>query len=191
MNMEFEELRKIWGQQTSETMYTVDERALFKMVTERKDVAGKRINRVEILMSIVNTLTGVFLLIRALIYPNILGFIIAGVVIGTVPCILYLRRKRKKAENIFDRSIAGELDHALSNTNSMITFHRLMIVGYLIPLSVVCVLALIVVDASLDKWLIVTGALALSIFVIRWEQRKFNTPWKGHLLVLKTKLKEE
>lgn len=188
--MEFDEMRKIWDEQKGETMYAINEAALHKIVTKKKNAASKRISRVEIFLSIINGLAGTFLLIRSLMYPHVLGFINAGVIIATIPFIQYFRWKRRKAENTFDRSIMGELDHAIANTNSIIKFHYLMIVGYLVPISVVCISALIIAEASLVKWLIVTGALALSILAIRWEQRRCNVPWRNQLLALKAKLME-
>jgi hypothetical protein len=85
----------------------------------------------------------------------------------------------------------GELDHAISNANFMIRFNYLMFAGYLLPLAVVSLSILIVAGATLQKWLIITGAFLLSFFVLRWEQRACNVPKKEQLLALKKKLMEE
>jgi hypothetical protein len=189
--MEFEEMQKFWNEQKGETMYAINETALHRSVTHKKDVVSRRINRVEIMISIINGLAGAFLFVLAVIRPHMLNFINAGIIVATVSYIQYFRWKRKKAENTFDRSMLGELDHAISNANFMIRFNYLMRVGYVIPLSVVCISALIVGEATWEKWLITTGALLLSFLLFRWEQRTCNVPSKKQLLALKKKLMEE
>jgi hypothetical protein len=109
----------------------------------------------------------------------------------TVVYVQYFRWKRKKAENTFDRSMLGELDHAISNANYLIRFNHLMLVGYLIPMSVVSLSALIFSGASLEKWLIMTGAFILSFFLVRFEQKACNIPRINQLLALRKKLIEE
>lgn len=189
--MEFEEMQKFWNEQKGETMYAINEPALHSSVTDKKDAASRRINRVEIMMSLINSIVGTFLFVLAVIRPHMLNFINAGLMVATIVYIQYFRWKRKKAENTFDRSMLGELDHAISNVNFMIRFNYLMLVGYLLPLAVVSISALIVAGATLDKWLIITGAFLLSFFILRWEQRAYNVPGKKQLLALKKKLMEE
>jgi hypothetical protein len=189
--MEFEEMQKVWDEQKGETMYVINEAALHRSVTRKKNAASRRISRLEINVTIINSATAIFLLILMLNHPRLLGFINAGIVAATVVYIQYFRWKRKKAESTFDRRMLGELDHAISNANSIIRFNYLMLVGYLLPLSVVGVSSLIVKGAGLEKWLITTGMFVLAIFLVRWEQKACNIPRKKQLLALKKKLMEE
>lgn len=189
--MEFEEIRKVWDQQKGETMYIINERALHKSVTRKKNAVSRKINRLEIMITVINSITGIYLVIQMLNNTSIWGFINIGIMAGTIVYIQYFRRKRKKAENTFDRSMAGELDHALSNANSMIRFNFLMIVGYLIPVSVIGITSMIVSGASLEKWLFILGMFLLALFMVQREQDACNIPRKEELLALKKKLMEE
>ena len=45
--MEFEDMRKIWDEQKGETMYVIDETALHKSVSRKKDAVSRKINRLE------------------------------------------------------------------------------------------------------------------------------------------------
>jgi uncharacterized RDD family membrane protein YckC len=185
---EFDEIQKFWNEQKGEAMYAVNESALYSLVSDKKEAAGKRISRVEIMISIINGTVGIFLAVLAVIHPHIINFIDAGIMAITVVYIQYFRRKRKKAENTFDRSLLGELDHAISHVNAIIRFNYLMLVGYLIPLLVLCISALITAGASWEKWLLVSAAFVLSILVLRWEQGAYNVPRKNQLLALRKKL---
>ena len=189
--MDFEEMRKVWDEQKGEIMYVIDEAALNRTVTRKKDAVARRINRLEIMVTVVNSIVVIFLLVQMIGHPRFLIFVNAGIVLTTVFYIQYFRWKRKKAENMFDRSMLGELDHAISNTNFIIRINHLLLVGYFIPLFLVGFSQLIVKGASLEKWLFMTATFLLGFFLVRWEQRKCNVPRKKELVALKKKLMEE
>ncbi len=42
--IEFDEIQKIWNEQKGETMYVINEDALRRSVTDKKNAAGKKIN---------------------------------------------------------------------------------------------------------------------------------------------------
>ncbi|WP_420575632.1 hypothetical protein [Ekhidna sp.] len=189
--MEFEEMQKIWDEQKGETMYAINESALHNSIGRKKDAASRRINKVEIGVSLINGVVAIVLFFDALNDPHNWDFVASGLLLGTVAYIQYFRWKRRKAERTFDRSMLGELDHAISNTNSIIKFSHLMIVGYMIPMSVFYIAKMIDRGASLDKWLIITGMYLLAFLLIRWERKKMHIPRKENLLSLKRKLMDE
>jgi hypothetical protein len=189
--MEFEEMQKIWNEQKGENMYVINETAMHKNVTREKNTVSRRISRLEIKLSIINSVTAIILLILVLDHPYVLGFIIVGLMAATVVYILYFRSKRKKSENTFNRTMLGEVDQAISNANSMIKLNYILVMGYLIPLSVLTVSSMIMTGAPFYKWLIIAAAFILSFFLFRWEQRACNIPRKKKLLSLKKKLVEE
>jgi hypothetical protein len=189
--MDFEEMQKVWDEQKGETMYVINESALHKTVTRKKDAAGRRINRVEIALSIINSIVLIFILIRMFYHPHIWGFISAGILVISLVYVQYFRWKRKRAEDAFDRSMLGELDHAISNAGFMIRFNYLMFAGYYIPIFVVAFSSLIVKGAPLQKWTLITILFLLGFLVIRWEQKACNIPRKKQLMTLRKKLTEE
>ena len=187
--MEFEEMQKIWNEHKGETMYAINETALHKIVTRKRDAASRRINRVETRISLINGILAILLFVLAM-QGHPLLFLSSGLFGVTVAYIQYFRWKRKKAENTFDRSILGELDQALSNTNYIIRLNYFGLV-YLIFLVLVTTSQMIVRGDSLWEWLVLAGSVLLSFFLIRWEQNVCNMPGKNQLLALKKKLTEE
>lgn len=184
-------MRKVWDEQKGEAMYVINEDTLHKSVTRKKHAASRRINRVEIMVSVVNGGCAIFLLFLALRGSHQWGFVTAGLLAATVIYIQYFRWRRRKAENTFDRSMLGELDHTISNVNSIIRFNYLMVVAYLVPLTILTLVKLTVVGASWQKWVLMAAAFSVSIFMMRWEQRACNLPRRKQLLALKKKLMEE
>ena len=189
--MEFEEMQKIWDEQKGETMYAINESALHKSVTRKKNAASRRINKVEIGLVLINTFCSITLFIDALNDPHNWDYIASAMMMGTVIYMLFLRHRRKKAENTYDRTMIGELDHAIANTNSIIHVSRMMIIGYLIPFSIFYIGKMISLEAPLDKWLLVGGLYLLAYFLIQWERKKMHIPRKVSLEQLKRKLMEE
>ena len=186
--MEFEEIQKIWNEQKGETMYVINENALHRSVTNKKNVASKKINRAEILISIVNTITSA-ILFKVAITGHPIMFITFGLFAATVVYIQFFRRKRKKAENNFDRSMLGELDHAISNTNYILRFNYFVLV-YIISFAIITIPEMIIRMDSWQEWLIVILATLLSLFLVHREQKACNIPRKKQLLKLRKKLTE-
>lgn len=189
--MEFEEMQKIWDEQKGETMYAINEKALHRSITRKKDAASRRINKVEIGLILINSACGVILFIDALNDQHNWDFIGSAMMFCTVIYMGFLRHKRRKAENTFDRSIGGELDHAIANTNSIIHVSRMMIIGYLIPFSVFYIIKMISLGGPLNSWLTIGGMYLLAFVLIQWERKKMHIPRKEKLERMKRKLEEE
>ncbi len=192
MNMEFEEMQKIWNEQKGETMYAINETALHKSITRKKNAASKRINLVEISLIIINSIVTVVLIVDAILDKEGLWDYVGAIIMAlTVVFLIAFRFRRKRNEQMFDRSMLGELDHAISNSHSMIQIATLMIYYYLLPMSLFSLSKMLYQGASLEKWLLIIGTFALSFTLIRWERKKMHIPRKKNLEGLKKKLMEE
>jgi Ca2+/Na+ antiporter len=190
--MEFEEMQKIWNEQKGETMYAINESALHRQVMNKKRNANKIVNMTEIGLMIVNSITAIVLLVDAIQdkeeWYNYLG---VGIMALTVVYIIFIRSKRQKGENKFDRTIIGELDHAIANTQSVINIGKTMIYWYLLPIGIFIISKMIYQNAPLEKWLLIIGAFVLGNFLANWEIKKCHIPRKESLEGLKRKLTEE
>lgn len=190
--MEFEEMQKIWDEQKGETMYAINESALHRSVTRKKDAASRRISIVEISLMIINSIVSIVLLVDAIVdKEGFWDYAGAMIMAFTVVFLLFFRMRRKKEENMFNRSMIGELDHAIANTRSIIQIATMMIYYYLIPVGVFSLGKMIYFGASLEKWLLIIGMYTLAFFLIQWERKSMHIPRKMNLLALKQKLLEE
>lgn len=190
--MEFEEMQKIWDEQKGETMYAINETALHNSIGRKKDAASRRINKVEISLMIINTIVSIILIVDAIVDKEGFWDYTGGIIMAlTVVALFFFRKNRKKKENTFDRSMMGELDHAIANTHSIIQVATSMIYFYLIPVGVFSLGKMIYFGASLEKWLLIIGFYMLAFFLIRWERKAFHIPRKDSLMALKKKLMEE
>ena len=85
----------------------------------------------------------------------------------------------------------GELEHAISNANSIIKFNTFLVAGYLIPVFIFSFSKMFIGGAHLEKWLITGAMFLLALLATRWEQKRCNIPRRKQLLSLKAKLMEE
>ena len=188
--MEIEDLQKIWNEQKGENMYAINETALHQSIRRKKASASRKINLTEIGITIINTLTAVILFIDALDDPHRWDFLFSGILAATVIYILYARHHRIRAEKNFDRTMIGELEHAIANTQATLRFNYLMMAGYMLPLLTMIILKMIDQGASPQRWLLILGMFAVSLILIQWERKKSLLPRKRKLQALKSKLME-
>ncbi|SNT24823.1 hypothetical protein SAMN05421640_2939 [Ekhidna lutea] len=190
--MEFEKMQKIWNEQKGETMYAIDQQALHNSIGRKKDAASRRINTVEIALMAINSIVAVILLVDAITdKEGLWDYAGAGIMALTVAFLAFFRIRRKKKEDTFDRSLMGELDHAIANSHSMIQIATMMIYYYLIPIGVFVLGKMLYFGASMEKWLFMIGMFALAFFLVRWERKACHVPRQRNLLALKRKLLED
>ncbi len=188
--MEFEEMQKIWNEQKGETMYAIDESALHRSITRKKNNISRKVSIVELSLMAINSAVAIFLLIDAIVKGGLWDYGGAVIMGLTVLFLYFFRQRRKSNENTFDRSILGELDHAIANSQSILQIATTMIYYYLIPTSILAIGKMIYFGASIDKWLLITGLYTLAFFLVRWEKRAVHIPRKNRLEVLKKKILE-
>ena len=189
--MEIEELQKIWNEQKGETMYAINENALHKSITRKKDVASRRMSIVEISLMAINSITGIVLLIDAILdKEGLWDYAFSVIMFLTVLFLAIFRKNRLKQERTFDRSMMGELDHAVTNANSMIRIATIMIKYYLLPIGVFSIVKMSVQGASLEKWILVIGAYILAFVLVYFERKVCHIPRKQKLIKLRQKLQE-
>lgn len=190
--MEFEEMQKIWNDQNGETMYAINESALHKSISRKKEAASKRINLVEIMLMIINSTVTIILFTDAILdKEGPWDYAGATIMALTVVFLMYFRTKRKQKENTFDRSMMGELDHAISSSDSMIRIATIMIYYYLIPIGIFTLGKMLYFGADIEKWLLMIGMFGLAFILVRWERKVMHIPRKRNLMALKRRLMEE
>lgn len=189
---EFEELQKIWNTQNGEVMYAINEKALQRKISFKKRAAQRRANTVELGLVSINLVTGSYLIVDTFINKEGVWDYIGGAILYVAAFLMIIfRMARKKKEREFGRSMMDELNHAISNTTSLLQIASMMIYYYLIPVSIYAILKMLFFEASLEKWLLMCGMFILSYLLIRWEKTRKHLPRKRELEKLRTKLIED
>lgn len=188
--MEFEEMQKIWDSQNNRTLYAIDENALGRRISAKRQAAIRTSNASELTIIITYLISG-FVNLAVIILNgmhSVFMYLLAGWMFLTALYAIVIRVMRIRARNKFDRTLSGELEQAIATTNHQVRFSQILRWN-IIPVVVFVVLALW--DTSKSIWAI-AGILAffsLAIWASRWEH-KFYRQKKEELEQLKVKLEE-
>ncbi len=186
--MEFEEMRKIWDEQSQRPLYVIDEVGLHRRV-QRKSKKIKRTTVVfEWVMIFIVLLTGGFLLIDAIIDQESIYSYLNAIIIMLVSVPIYLARQRRlRSSQHFDSSMRGEIDRALATVNYQIDRLRRMFWWYMLPFLIGWGLNLVETyqDRPIWAWILLPVALLIANWLVRWEIRCMHEPRRRDLEALK------
>ncbi|MBN8822295.1 MULTISPECIES: hypothetical protein [unclassified Spirosoma] len=188
--MEFDELQKIWDSQNQRPMYMINEDALHNRIHTKKAKASHITNASEWLLMVVNAGAGcvLFGLTASKAGSTIFMYLLAGWMLITALAVLVSRIRRLQRENRFDRSLVGELDHAIAMTTYQVRLSQLMRWNNL-PIALLIIAGLL--EGGKPLWF----AFALVIFFILvnfasgWEHRFYQSR-KLELETLQRKLQQ-
>ncbi len=173
--MEFEQMKKIWDTQSNEVLFVLNEQALHNRIVAKKAQAG-RITRVsEILAIIVNLIGGGFVLGMNLLSRNVSLWMnaMAGWMFMTAIYVIVNRIKRLAGDRRFDRSIAGDLDHAIATATYQVRF------SYILRLNAVPIAIFLLGgmwETRMSIWLsaALLAFFALTFYVSGWEHNFYE-----------------
>ena len=113
--MEFDEMKKIWDAQNNQPLYVIDEKALHNRIQSKMNTLLHFTSVSEWLLIMINLGAGGILIGRNPFKPgvNIFLHLEAVWMFGIVVYLVLICIRRIKASRQFDRSIHGDLDHAI------------------------------------------------------------------------------
>ncbi|HWA34122.1 MAG TPA: hypothetical protein VG737_08340 [Cyclobacteriaceae bacterium] len=126
--MEFEEMKKIWDAQNQSTLFVLNEQALHNRIVQKKAQAGHITRVSEILAIGVNLVGGGFVLGMNVVSRNASVWMnaMAGWMFVTAIYVVINRVKRLARDRKFDRSIAGDLDHAIATATYQVRLSNIL-----------------------------------------------------------------
>jgi len=113
--MEFDEMKKIWDGQNNQPLYVIDEKALYNRIQSKMNIILHITNISEWLLILINLGTGAILLVDNPLTPgsNIFLGLEAIWMFAIVVYLAVSRTRRIKAGRQFNRSMNGDLNHAI------------------------------------------------------------------------------
>ena len=186
--MEFEELRKIWDAQNNQPLYAINEKAMYNLILSKKKQAHHITNISELLIIIVYFITGsVVLAMNFYDQSSIISmYVLCAWMLGSALFMLVNRIRRIKGENKFDRSMSGDLDHAISVATYQVRISQIMLWNVL-PIGALTIIGLWEGGKSIWIVMIVLLFFALSYYAGGWEHNIYKRK-KRELETLKKKL---
>ena len=190
--MQFNDLQKIWDSQNNKPMYVIREEALHQKVLAKGRKAGRTANLTEwILISTGLIASGILVYFDFIKDEGNVFSYISVVLFSLITVYGMISRflRKNKTEN-FERSILGDLEHALSISEYQVSLSKGMLYGFWPAVFLISLLSLIMSDKPI-WYSIIFGLLFIGVsFLSRWEHRCYVRR-KNELATLKKKLAED
>ena len=189
--MEFEELKKIWDSQNNEPLYGFNEKALHNRILSKKRQAYHITNASELLGIIVNIGAGTFILGVTSFKQsgNISMYLLSVWMLMSGLYFLVSRIRRIRGDYRFDRSMRGDLNHAISVAAYQVRLSQLMRWN-IVPIGILTLMG--VWGGGKSLWLAV-GILIFFVvanYAAGWEHGIYKAR-KRELEILQNKLENE
>lgn len=189
--MEFDELQKIWDTQNNKPLYVINEQALHNRIVAKKHQVIHIAVVTEWILIIANFISGAFVLQqnytgrRSLVF----AYLLALWLLGSAFYVLVNRIRRMREQKRFNRSLSGDLQHALATAVYQVRIAQIMRWNTL-PIALLVLLGSW--EGGQSVWFLVAGALFFVLVFIAsgWEQNIYRNKMK-ELQVLQNKLQEE
>jgi hypothetical protein len=185
--MEFDELQKIWDTRHSQPLYVINEEALHHRIVAKKHQAIHIAVFTEWLLIIVNIAAGGFLL-----ETNVTGhgyffiYLLAAWMFGSALYVLVNRIRRIGAFSRFDRTLLGDLQHALAAARYQVRISHIMRWN-VVPVGTLVILS--IWEGGKPVWLTLVVSLffILVFYASGWEHRIYKAK-RQELEILQHKL---
>lgn len=191
--MEFEEMKKIWDAQHQAPLYAIDETTLHKRVQHKSNTIKRMVNCFEWGIMGITAFVSSFLIIGTMIEgEGFYSYLYGGIIFMIAVYIFIGRMHRKKQERLFDPSLLGDLNRAISNTEYHITRLRRFVWWYILPFTVIYALSMYDTFSGrpLWVWFLMPAAFVAAYFLFQRDIRKYMLK-KRDLEALRNKLTEE
>jgi hypothetical protein len=189
--MRFEEMKKIWDEQNKEHVFAIDEKQLHQNIEEKKRKSSALVGRIEIILIVVNSLASSTIIGLNVVQRkgNIFENAMALLMLATAIYIIFRRAHRLKNENRFDRTMLGDLDHAISNATYQAQLSYGMLINSVI-IGILLFLNAVAEDKSPGLLFLIIALFAITIYLSRWEHRSWHVARKKRLEGMRAKLVE-
>jgi len=188
--MEFDELQKIWDSQHQQPLYAINEKALHNRIVAKKYHVLHIAGFTEWLLIIVNVATGGLLLqMNNTRHGYFFVYMLAAWLFGSAVYVLVNRIKRINDRHRFQRTINGDLQHALAIAGYQVRIAQIMRWNVL-PVGILVLLTMWEGGKSVWLSLIVAFFFILVFFACKWELMVYRNK-RRELEVLQQKLQED
>ena len=188
--MEFDEMKKIWDSKSNQFLYILNNEAMQKIIAARYRRASRMTDFTEWFITIVNVIAGGAILVNVTREPvNVFVFLLALWMIGSAVYVWRRRIVRIRAMRRFDRTMLGDLNHAVDLATYQV---RLSTLGRwnVVPVGIITFLALWQGDGSIALTAGTLVFLLLASWAAGWEHR-FYKRRKHELELLRNRLAAE
>ncbi len=187
--MNFEELQQLWDTQNRKPMYIIDERALHNHILAKKQQAFHIARFTEWLLMLVNfAVSGFIVWTNATSKGLVFMYVLAGWLLISTLFVLVARIRRLRDMNKFDRSLLGDLQHALATASYQVRIAQVMRWNIL-PMALLILLSFW--ENGISAWVSIVAMIFFGVayYASGWENNIYKRK-KRELEALLRKMEE-
>jgi hypothetical protein len=190
--MQFNDLQKIWDSQNDKPIYVIREDALHRNILAKSQKAGRTANSTEWILILTGLIAAGIIVYFDFIKDEGNTFSYISVVLFSLITVYagINRFLRKNRSGNFERTILGDLEHALTISEYQVNLSKGMFYGFWPAVFLLSLLSLIMSDKPI-WYSIIFGLLFIGVtFITRWEYKCYIRR-RDELAQLKEKLTDE
>jgi len=188
--MEIEEMQKFWDSENQQTLYTINEDAMQKIIKNKKRLAIRRISRIEKIFIAINIVLPIFLYFVTSLNDQFTYSMKALIVyhIFTAIYVYYFRQNRLNNADVHGRSMSDDLDEAIFHAEKQAQLTKMLLSWYIIIAGALSVGNFL--ELKLDWYY----SLGLGLFFLfayfagMLEQRHFHEKKRDELIEIREKI---
>jgi DNA-binding LytR/AlgR family response regulator len=185
--MEFDELQKIWDTQNNQPLYAINEKALYNRIASKKKQVIHIARFTEWLLIIVNIAAGSFILgLNYIKHGRFFIYFLSAWMFTSALFVLVSRIRRIISQPRFNRSMLGDLQHAIAAASHQVRLSRIMRWNIL-PIGLLTLLS--IWESGKPVWMVLVISLffILVFYASGWEHNIYKAK-KQELEGLQNKL---
>jgi hypothetical protein len=124
--MEFDELKKVWDTQNNKPMYVIQEEGLHRRIRAKQAKSTRIANLSELMLILINAFAGIFMLLLDFPPANVFLVILGIWMLMTSGFLIVSRLVRIRGNRRYDRSLRGDLAHAIAVAAYQVRLSQLM-----------------------------------------------------------------
>lgn len=189
--MEFDELQKIWDTQNKQPLYVINEQALHNRIVTKKHQVIHIAVITEWILIIANTASGAFVLQQNVTGRRglVFAYLLALWLLSTALYVLVNRIRRMREQKQYNRSLSGDLQHAIATAGYQVRISHIMRWNTL-PIGLLVLFGSWEGGQSILFLAVVGLFFVLVFFASGWEMGIYRNK-KKELQVLQHKLQED
>lgn len=186
-------MQKFWDNENQQTLYTINEDAMYKIIEKKKKKAIRRVSSVERVFIGINIVMPIFLFVVTSMNENFTYSMTCLIIfhILAVLYVLYFRRDRLNNAEVHGSSMKDHLDEAIYHAEKQAKLSKIMLSWYIILGGILSVGNF--VELALPWYFSVVLALffVFAYFAGRLEQRHFHEKKRDDLIQIREQIINE
>jgi len=188
--MDLNDIQKIWDESSQSVLYTINEKAMERIINKKIIKADRWADRSEKAMILINTLCPLIVLLFSLLKQKHEWsvYLLVAFMLCSALYIFIKRKQRIKSNLNWESTILGSLNRAINDAKYLSNLAKGMHIWYLLGISSISIFGVIADGRSVYIVSLFILFFVATAYLVKWERRIFYDRQYKELVSLREKL---